>query len=723
MTNYPEVNPLLEAVDLQQLRDLFRQAPIGILRTTFNGRILIANQAFVEMLGYTSFKEFSSPSQQKVTDLYEDPSFREHIVEMLMQQHDRPLHVESRWRRKDGTVFPCRIHVRSTVDGNGNVMHFEGFIEDISEQKAIESALLASGDRYRSIFENTGTGTIIIEADTTISLANSGFANLVGYSKDEIEGKMKWPEVIAKDDDLIRMITYHKKRRNSFNNAPIEYEFTLKDRQGRHKEVFLRVDMISGTDCSVASLLDTTSLKLAKRNFRESESRLTGVLEAFDGYIYICNSDYQLVHMNRKLEKTMGPADGNGLCYKRIFGLDSPCQFCIHKRVFQGATVKYEFQNPKDNRWYYAVSSPIYEEKNVISQKQTVMIDIHERKLAEVALKEREVYLKKENIRLRENIQDRYRFGAIIGKSKSMQQIYEQILRAAATDANVIIYGESGTGKELVAKEIHNMSDRKDRIFLPVNCGAIPTELMESEFFGYLKGAFTGADQNKAGYFSQSDRGTLFLDELGEIGEAMQVKLLRVLEGNGYIPLGGLEPLRPDVRIISATNSNLRPMLEKGTMREDFFYRIHIIPLNLPPLRDRLDDIPLLVEHFLVKHSKGAASSLSGSDLDRLMRHNWPGNVRELENTIQRFINLNILEFVETGGETNTRVRLSTPESQSLKNVSLREAAQQFEKEHILQQLETCRWNRTRTAEILGIQRKTLYLKMKQFNITTQLSN
>ena len=723
MTNFPEINHLLEAGNLQQLRDLFKQAPIGILRTTVDGRILIANQTFVEMLGYPSFKELSSSSQQKMTDLYEDLLFREQIVGMLMQQHDRALHVESRWRRRDGTVFPCRIHVRSIVDGNGQVMHFDGFVEDISEQKGIESALLASGERYRSVFENTGTGTIIIETDTTISLANSGFANLIGYSKNEIEGKMKWPEVIAKNDDINKMITYHKKRRNSANSAPIEYEFTLKDRQGRYIEVFLRVDMISGTDCSVASLLDITSLKLAKRNFRESESRLTGVLEAFDGYIYICNSDYQLVHMNRKLEKAIGQDDGNGLCYKRIFGLDSPCQLCPHKRVFEGATVKYEFLNPKDNRWYYVVSSPIYEEENVISQKQTVMIDIHERKLAEVALKERGLYLQKENIRLRENIQDRYRFGAIIGKSKAMQQIYEQILRAAATDANVIIYGESGTGKELVAREIHNMSDRKDRTFLPVNCGAIPTELMESEFFGYLKGAFTGADQSKPGYFAQSDRGTLFLDELGEIGEVMQVKLLRVLEGNGYIPIGGLEPLKPDVRVISATNSNLRPMLEKGTMREDFFYRIHIIPLNLPPLRDRLDDIPLLVEHFLVKHGKGAASSLSGSDIDRLMRHNWPGNVRELENTIQRFINLNILEFVETGGETTRSVRASKVESQALKSVSLRGATQQFEKELILQQLEACRWNRTRTAEILGIQRKTLYLKMKQLNILARASN
>jgi len=721
MMDLSEINHPSETEDLLQFRDLFRQAPIGILRTAIDGRILTANQAFADILGYNSFKEFSTLNI-KVTDLYEDPLAREHITSMIAQQQDRPVHFESRWQRKNGTTFPCRIHARPTVDTDGSILYFEGFVEDISEQKSIEQALHASADQYRSVFENTGAGTIIIEKDTTISLANSGFSNLIGYSKDEIEGKMKWTTIIAKEDDLNRMLKYHIKRRDSADQAPIEYEFTLKDKYGDHKDVFLRVDMISGTECSVASLLDITSLKLAKRNFRESESRLTGVVEAFDGYIYICTADYQLVYMNRKLEKTMGPTHGNLLCHKRIFDLDSPCFWCAQKSVFAGKTNKQEFQNPRDNRWYYAVSSPIYEEENLISQTQTVMIDIHERKLAEMALKKREIYLQKENLRLRENIQDRYKFGTIIGKSKVMQQIYELILRAAATDANVILYGESGTGKELVAREIHNMSDRRDYSFLPVNCGAIPSQLMESEFFGYHKGAFTGAEQNKAGYFAKSAHGTLFLDELGEIDEAMQVKLLRVLEGNGYTPLGSLEPVQPDARIISATNSNLRPMLDKGTMREDFFYRIHIIPINLPPLRDRLDDIPLLIEHFMAKHSKGANSSfLSGRDLDKMMQHNWPGNVRELENTIQRFINLNILEFAGVSDIGSCKVNHSRTGSISKENVNLRKAAHQFEKEHILQQLEACQWNRTRTARVLGIQRKTLYLKMKQLNITTQI--
>jgi len=180
-----------------------------------------------------------------------------------------------------------------------------------------------------------------------------------------------------------------------------------------------------------------------------------------------------------------------------------------------------------------------------------------------------------------------------------MQDVYEFILQAAATQANVIIYGESGTGKELVAKAIHETSDRSKKSFVTVHCGAIPETLMESEFFGYKKGSFTGANLDKRGYLDEADGGTLFLDEVGEIGLNMQVKLLRAIAGGGYTPVGSSTKKNTDVRIVAATNRNLRDMVKRGIMREDFFYRIHILPIYLPPLRDRKDDLPLLVDHFL----------------------------------------------------------------------------------------------------------------------------
>jgi transcriptional regulator with PAS, ATPase and Fis domain len=422
--------------------------------------------------------------------------------------------------------------------------------------------------------------------------------------------------------------------------------------------------------------------------------------------------------MNRKQMEAVS-ANEEQPCHKRLYNLNAPCPWCDLQEVFLGRTIKYEFQNPVDGRWYYAVSSPVYAEENCISQKQSVILDIHARKMTEVALRERENYLAKENIRLRENIRDRYKFGAIIGKSLAMQKVYELILRAAATSANVILYGESGTGKELVARAIHDMSDRNGKPFVPVNCAAIPTGLMESEFFGYRKGAFTGAEKDKPGFFAQANHGTLFLDELGEIDETMQVKLLRVLEGNGYMMLGGLHPQFSDVRIIAATNRNLRALLDSGRMREDFFYRIHIIPIALPPLRDRLEDIPLLVEHFLKHYVRPTGPSLlHGNDLEKLMSHDWPGNVRELENTIQRYVNLNVLEFpgkadASSAPPVKGRGRFS-PVAEAL---PLRKAARNFEREYIRGHLKACRWNRTRVAALLGIQRKTLYLKMRQLGL------
>ncbi|MFH0780952.1 MAG: sigma 54-interacting transcriptional regulator [Pseudomonadota bacterium] len=708
--------------ELEQYRDLFLLAPIGIIRTSVDGQILDGNQAFAEMLGFSDFEEFCLQSGNNIINLYQEPETRKLLLDQMITSGG-PLHIESRWKKKDGSFFDCRLHVRTSLSSTTGNCYLEGFVEDISRQKDVEKALQESVDQYRSVFENTGTATIIIESDTTVSLANERFATLTGYSKEELEGKIRWPIFIAKKEDLEKMMRYHQSRRNSATDTPIEYEFTLKDKHGAVKDVFLRVDMIAGSEASVASLLDITSLKTTRRDLVESTSRLSGILEVFEGFLYISSLDHKMLFMNRKQKDAQVFEFEEMPCHKRLYGLDAPCTWCDNAKVFQGQTVKYEFRNPMDGRWYYAVSSPVYQDEHNVSQKQTVIIDIHERKTAEEALKERESYLTKENLRLRENIRDRYKFGGIIGKSLAMQKVYELILRAAATQANVILYGESGTGKELVAKAIHEMSDRAGKPFVPINCTAIPSGLMESEFFGYQKGAFTGAEKDKPGFFDRADRGTLFLDELGDIDETMQVKLLRVLESNGYTPLGGLHTRQANVRIIAATHQNLRSLLESGRMREDFFYRIHIIPITIPPLRQRLEDIPLLIEHFLKKYSPdGKPPLLHSQAMEMLLNHHWPGNVRELENTIQRYVNLHILEFPGRNGSgaSNQSARQSQLEFDA--SLSLREAGKRFERDLILHHLQACRWNRTRVAKILGIERKTLYLKMRQLNLLDKQS-
>jgi two-component system response regulator PilR (NtrC family) len=261
------------------------------------------------------------------------------------------------------------------------------------------------------------------------------------------------------------------------------------------------------------------------------------------------------------------------------------------------------------------------------------------RHLVQNALERRR--LKAENERLRGLIQGR--FGSLIGRSANMQEVFATIARLGDSKATVLITGESGTGKELVAKAIHLHSSRKDRAFVAVNCGAIPQELMESELFGHVKGAFTGAVASKRGLFEVADAGTLFLDEVTELPLHLQVKLLRVLEDPEIRPVGGVKPVRVDVRIVAATNRDLVQAVAGKAFREDLFYRLNVISLHIPPLRDRREDIPLLVRHFLDKFAAGsgvAPKDMSAEALAVLERYAWPGNVRELENVIERAVTL-----------------------------------------------------------------------------------
>jgi two-component system response regulator PilR (NtrC family) len=263
------------------------------------------------------------------------------------------------------------------------------------------------------------------------------------------------------------------------------------------------------------------------------------------------------------------------------------------------------------------------------------------RHLCRKALDERR--LRGENVRLRQELEVRYHFGNLIGKSASMRDIFSTIERLGDSKATVLITGESGTGKELVAKAIHFNSSRKAGPFVTVNCGAIPQELMESELFGHVKGAFTGAMAAKQGLFEVADDGTLFLDEVSELPPHLQVKLLRVLEDPEIRPVGGVKPVRVDVRIVAATNRDLAEAMARGAFRQDLYYRLNVILLHLPPLRERPEDIPLLVEHFLRKFAEGSrrqAKALSPEALAALEAHAWPGNVRELENVIERAVTL-----------------------------------------------------------------------------------
>ena len=330
-----------------------------------------------------------------------------------------------------------------------------------------------------------------------------------------------------------------------------------------------------------------------------------------------------------------------------------------------------------------------------------------------------------ENRNLRQNIQERYhKFANIIGRSPRMRQVFDLIIQAAPSRSTILIQGESGTGKELVARAIHTNSSRSERSFVAVNSGNLPPDLLESTLFGHVKGAFTGAVYPKKGLFDLADRGTIFFDEIGNVPLETQGKLLRVIQERDFMRLGGMETIRVDVRIIAATNRDLRQMMEEGKFREDLFYRLHVISIQLPPLRDRKDDIPLLVQHFLHKYgdeNRKADLELTPEAIDLLTEYDWPGNVRELENVIERAVVLSsgsrigvdlIPDHVRRAPNFHMPQFVVPPEGISFKDVIT-----DFEKRLIESTLEAAGGVQKRAAELLHIKPTTLNEMIKRYEI------
>jgi len=323
--------------------------------------------------------------------------------------------------------------------------------------------------------------------------------------------------------------------------------------------------------------------------------------------------------------------------------------------------------------------------------------------------------LEKENIALKTSISLQWE---IVGANPGIISLQDKIQKAAISQGRVIIFGESGTGKELVARALHNSSDRKDRSFIEVNCAAIPHELIESELFGHEKGSFTGAFESKKGKFELADEGTLFLDEIGDMSLATQAKLLRVLETQEFQRVGGSKKIKVDVRIIAATNKNLEEEIKKMNFREDLFFRLNVIPIYVPSLRERKDDIPLLVDHFLnifAQQYGQKIKKISKTTLEALISYDWPGNVRELKNTIERFVIMNPSDVIDIKEIPSFKGGKS--DYSSFK--TLREAREQFEKDFIIKRLQENNFNVSKTAEELEIERSNLHRKMKSLGIET----
>jgi DNA-binding NtrC family response regulator len=357
----------------------------------------------------------------------------------------------------------------------------------------------------------------------------------------------------------------------------------------------------------------------------------------------------------------------------------------------------------------------------------------NEKLLIDIATMIAKMRLERENTHLKRALKQRYSFPNIVGKSERMLRVLDLVAQVAPSRSTILLTGETGTGKEVIAKAIHAHSPRTDRAFVAVNSGSLPAELLESTLFGHVKGAFTSAYASQKGYFEIADGGTIFFDEIGNVGPETQAKLLRVLQDREFMPLGSTEVVKVDVRILAATNADLRDLVKEGRFREDLFYRLNVIPIVLPPLRERRSDIPLLVDHFFQKYGTENAKYLDAQGktslrfaaeaLQLLMEHSWPGNVRELENAVERAVVLATDELVpvdvlpdqvlHAGG-----MRIRRDESGHLpSDASLFEIVADFERRKIIEALEACAWSQTDAAEMLRIPLSTLNQKIKRLEI------
>ncbi len=342
----------------------------------------------------------------------------------------------------------------------------------------------------------------------------------------------------------------------------------------------------------------------------------------------------------------------------------------------------------------------------------------------EVVTLHKEISTREDRIQeLNNQLGGRYRYDSMIGKSKPMQDVYSLLDKIKSSESTVLIQGENGTGKELIAKAIHFNSPRKEKVFLPINCAAFNDNLLESELFGHVKGSFTGAVKDRKGYFELADGGTLFMDEIGDVSQAMQVKLLRVLQDGTFTPVGGSEGRKTRVRVVAATNRDLKTMVEDGSFRQDLYFRLAVIGLHVPPLRDRKEDILLLAEHFLTRSAKEKnieARVLAKRTIEKLYDYGWPGNIRELENEMERVTVLAGTETRISPEMLSPRIREASdkPKVQGTRlSGKLKDALEELEREMIREGLRRTGWNKSKLAKELGISRAGLIMKVEKYGL------
>jgi formate hydrogenlyase transcriptional activator len=679
----------------ERWRSVFENSAIGVALTDLNGRFQATNPVYQKMVGYSD-EELQALTFVDITH----PDYREAnwaLAAELLEGKRQQFQIEKQYRRKDGSLIWVRNNV-SLVPGTESRPRFiMALSEDITERITAEEAVYRSEERFRLILDSTAEGIFGCDPEGTCLFCNPAAARLLGYDDPS--------ELLGKNMHAVEHHSRADGRPYPIEECPIYIGFQSGQGVHRDDEVYWRKDGTcfpvefwshlilrdSSTLGAVITFVDITERKQAEEALRKSERLKRSILEINNAIMTNLTEEALL----RSISEALHPCVSFDRCAITLYAPETDTMRflavagALRSDYFQaGLEVNrtetsagwvFDHQQPLrrnlEEEQLFANERRLFEEGlrslcavplvlrgrsigtlSVVNRKKNAYSEEDAQFLQEVAIQvalaigNMKFYeeiaalkgrLEKENIYLREEIRTEHNFEEIVGNSPALLAVLRAVEQVAPTDSTALIYGETGTGKELIARAIHNRSARKDRPLVSVNCSAISAGLVESELFGHVKGAFTGAIEQRIGRFELAHGGTIFLDEIGELPLETQVKLLRVLQEHEFEPVGSSRTQRVDVRVIAATNRNLREMVEAGRFRSDLFYRLNVFPLQLPPLRERHADIPQLVALCLSRFAKRFGKKVEGvsqETMARLMSYPWPGNIRELQNVMERAV-------------------------------------------------------------------------------------
>jgi PAS domain S-box-containing protein len=573
-------------------------------------------------------------------------------------------------------------------------------IVDITRLKSNEALLRDSAENYRRLLDQIEDGYIEVDLAGNYIYSNAAFCNIFGVARDRIIGG-NYRDFVDADSARPAFEAFNTVYRTGVPNKSFLYDLTLKS--GTRKTLEYSISLRKNPDGKPVGfrsiVRDVTDRIRAEEDLVAQRSRLAAIFSSVNDAIITVDNDLKVIEANQAARNICG-LDVTGMTGKVLTGRPGACDQGCHEVLLETLQRKrsirgYQVECNRTDRPLQRVdisSSPLINSENEFIGAVLVIRDIT--RLSEL---ERE-------------LKERHKFQQIVGRSQSMQKIYRLVEDLADLETTVLITGESGTGKELVAKALHRTGNRSFKPFVEVNCSALAENLLESELFGHVRGAFTGAVRDARGRFQTANGGTLLLDEIGDISPRIQLKLLRVLQEKEFERVGESTPIKVDVRVIASTNKNLMARVDAGEFREDLYYRLKVVEIELPPLRERLEDIPLLVEHFRGRFNRKfnrSVQAVSDELLRTFMSYAWPGNVRELEHTIER-------AFVLCRGRTLTADHI--PDDIRRPKAAKRPPAGRRDPEDrstLEEALKTSAWNVSKAARLLGISRRTMYRRLR----------